>query len=61
MTAKTTIKIPVKVNHSAPFSSMKSPNFSPKRKVKYETNKNLSPLVNKHIKKNIKRIIEELN
>ena len=47
--AKITIKTPVKVNHNAPFFSMKSPNFFPKINVKYETRKNLSPLVIKHI------------
>ena len=51
-----TIKIPVKVNQIAPFFSMKSPNFLPKRNVKYETKKNLKPLVNKQIKKNTERL-----
>ena len=32
--AKITINIPVSVNHNAPFFSMKSPNFLPKRLVK---------------------------
>ncbi len=54
--AKNTIKIPVNVNHSAPFFSMKSPNFLPKINEKYETRKNLSPLVNKHMKKNTGRL-----
>ena len=56
MIAKITIKIPVNVNQSAPFFSIKSPNFLPKINVKYETKKNLSPLVNKHIKKNTGRL-----
>ena len=55
-TAKITIKIPVKVNHSAPFFSMKSPNFLQKRNVKYETKKNLRPLVNRQMKKNTGRL-----
>ena len=55
-TAKITIKIPVNVNHRAPFFSMKTPNFLPKRYVRYETKKNLSPLVNKHMKKNTGRL-----
>ena len=49
--ANITINIPVIVNHNAPFFSIKSPNFLPKRLVKYETKKNLNPLVNKQIKK----------
>ncbi len=54
--AKIIIKTPVIVNHNAPFFSMKSPNFFPKRNVKYETKKNLSPLVIKHIKKKTGRL-----
>ena len=56
MIAKITTKIPINVNHSAPFFSMNSPNFLPKRNVKYETKKNLRPLVNKHIKKKTGRL-----
>ena len=52
MIAKITIKIPVTVNHKVPFFSMKSPNFLPNKCVKYETKKNLSPLVKRQIKKN---------
>ena len=50
--AKSTIKIPVIVNHKAPFFSIKSPNFLPNKYVKYETKKNLSPLVKRQMQKN---------
>jgi hypothetical protein len=49
--ARITTIIPVMVNHNAPFFSIKSPNFLPKRLVKYETKKNRNPLVSKQIKK----------
>ena len=54
--AKITINIPVIVNHNAPFFSIKSPNFLPKRLVKYETKKNLKPLVKRQIKKKTVRL-----
>ena len=44
-----TIPIPLIVNHIAPFFSINLPNLLPKIEVKYETKKNLSPLVNKQI------------
>ena len=56
MIAKITINIPVNVNHNAPLFSIKSPNLFPKINVMYETKKNLSPLVNKHMKKNTGRL-----
>ena len=55
-TAKTIINIPAKENHSEPFFSMKSPNFLPKRLVKYATRKNLNPLVKRQIKKKTGRL-----
>ena len=54
--AKTTIKIPARVNQSAPFFSIKSPNFFPKRLVKYATKKKRSPLVKRQMKKNTGRL-----
>tara|TARA_X000001036_G_C20247711_1_gene630815 strand:+ start:450 stop:629 length:180 start_codon:yes stop_codon:yes gene_type:complete len=55
-TDKITISIPAIVNQKAPFFSMNSPNFLPKRFVKYATKKNLSPLVKRQIRKKTGRL-----